>query len=95
MVQMVRGQASCLSGSIIEWEMHLAHNTLSWNSVVHYFFFFFWHVKSCMLKKKRALIGVSCEFGTVAMFLEAGQVTYAESCEFSLQRAGPLLGKDP
>ena len=72
MVQMVRGQASCLSGSIIEWEMHLAHNTLSWNSVVHYFFLACkeLHVKK---KKERALIGASCEFGTVAMFLEAGQ----------------------
>ena len=74
MVQMVRGQASCLSGSIIEWEMHLVHNNLQLEQCCSLFFFFFWHMKSCMLKKKkRALIGASCELGTVAVFLEAGQ----------------------
>lgn len=36
MVRMVRGQTSCLFGSINELLMHLANYTFSWNNFVNY-----------------------------------------------------------
>ena len=53
MVQMVRGQASCLSGSIIEWEMHLVHNNLQLEQCCSLLFFFLAYEELHVKKKKK------------------------------------------
>lgn len=65
MVWMVRGQASCLFGSVNELLMHLANYTLSWNNFLNYICFWRVHVNSW------ALTGASCKPGTISEFSEA------------------------